>query len=183
MADVSQVTSVASQIDTSTPGGIVAAISIAIAGLGVGGLKLKQMWRGDSTDAKNTAREQAYLDGVSARVKELEAKVEKLTEEKLEAEKRAIKLEAQVDGLVSKLAHIEEEKSAIRVLLHDIQTKYDKVVEENDTFRETISTLNSQLTLAEAKLNHVTWRDRPENHIPLQSISSLPIGESDDVKQ
>lgn len=178
MADISQVPSVASQIDTSTPGGIVAAISIAIAGLGVGGLKLKQMWRGDNTDAKNTAREQAYLDGVSARVKDLEAKVEKLTEEKLEAEKRAIKLEAQVEGFIAKLAHIEEEKVAIRALLHDIQEKYEKVVKENDAFRNTISDLNSQLALAEAKLNHINWKERPEQAVPLQPISSLPIGES-----
>lgn len=182
MADITPVTAVASQIDTSTPGGIIAAISIAIAGLGVGGLKLKQMWRGDNTDAKNTAREQAYLDGVSQRVKDLEAKVEVLTTEKLEAEKKAIRLESQVEQLTAKINHIEEEKEAIRALLKDIQHKYERVENENDGFRKTISQLNSQLIVAEAKLNHMTWRDdhsRPEQQVPLRPLSTLSFEELD----
>jgi outer membrane murein-binding lipoprotein Lpp len=165
MPDPTQIAQAASSIDTTTPSGIVAAIGIAIAGLGVGGLQLRKMWRGDNTDAKNTAREQAYLDDVSARVKELEAKVEKLTEEKIAAEIKAVRLEAQVETLNTKIKHIEEEKEAIRKLLKDVEEKYTTFREENFTLRNNLQEVKSQLIVAEAKIAAVS--SRPEMSAPL----------------
>ena len=173
MADPSQIAQVAASVDTTTPSGIMAAIGIAVAGLGMGGLQLKKMWRGDNTDAKNTAREQAYLDDVSARVKELEAKVEKLTEEKTAAEIKAVRLEAQVETLNIKIKHIEEERDAIRALLKNVEDKYNTFKEENFNLRNNLQEVKSQLIVAEAKISAVS--SRPEMNIP-----TLPFGDDND---
>ena len=174
MADPTPITQVASQIDTSTPSGIMAALGIAIAGIGLGGLQLKRMWRNDGTESKNTAREQAYLDGVSKRVQDLEAKLEKLTEEKLEAEKKAIRLEVQVDTLTNKIKHIEEEKEAIRKLLHDVEEKYNRFREENFQLKNSLHELQTQMILVESKAKAATiaadQHHRPEMDIPLEPL-------------
>ncbi len=154
-------------IDLSSSTGWITMIAVTLAGLAVGGLHLKKLWRTEGTEARNVAREQTYLDGVAIRVKELEVKVENLLAEKTEAEKQAIRLEAEITLLRNRVAHLEEEKKQISELLRQVETKYAKVLSENDILRANLNELRLKFAVpADANSSVV----RPEQNIPLRGL-------------
>lgn len=127
--------------------GLMATVGAIVAGLAMGGLHLKKMWRTEGTEARNAAREQSYLDGVTARLATLEERVLTLMNEKTEAEKKAIRLEAEIIVLRNKIQSIEDEKRHISDLLRQVEQKYAKVLDENELLRKSIEVLRNKIAV------------------------------------
>jgi chromosome segregation ATPase len=130
---------------------------LALGGVGVPGLvwaffQIKKLLRNDKGEERQAEREHSYLSNLEERIKELEARADKFAEERNVALQEAARLSGQVQVLETKLAHVEQEKGAIRTLLTDVENKYRALSTENERMRAEIAAMEKLLVTARPEM-------------------------------
>jgi chromosome segregation ATPase len=123
---------------------------LALGGVGVPGLvwaffQVKKLLRNDKGEERQAEREHSYLTNLEERIKELESRADKFAEERNLALQESARLSGQVQVLETKLLHVEQEKSAIRTLLTDVEAKFKTLSAENEKMIAELSTMEKLL--------------------------------------
>lgn len=123
---------------------------LALGGVGIPGLvwaffQVKKLLRNDKGEERQAEREHSYLTNLEERIKELETRADKFAEERNLALQESARLSGQVQVLETKLAHVEQEKSAIRTLLTDVGAKFKTLSAENERMAAEITAMEKLL--------------------------------------
>lgn len=145
-----------SNIDTGISTGWLALGGVGVPGLVWAFFQVKKLLRNDKGEERQAEREHSYLTNLEDRIKELESRADKFAEERNVALQESARLSGQVQVLETKLAHVEQEKAAIRTLLTDVEAKYKTLAADNER-------MAAELTAMEKLLATV----RPEMAAPL----------------
>lgn len=123
---------------------------LALGGVGVPGLvwaffQVKKLLRNDKGEERQAEREHSYLTNLEERIKELETRADKFAEERNLALQESARLSGQVQVLETKLAHVEQEKAAIRTLLTDVESRFKTLSAENERMAAEITAMEKLL--------------------------------------
>ena len=124
---------------------------LALGGVGIPGLvwaffQLKKLIRNDKGEGRQQEREHGYLSNLEVRVKELETRADRFAEERNVALQEAARLSGQVQVLETKLAHVEAEKTAIRTLLTDVESRFKTLTTDNERMISELATMEKMLS-------------------------------------
>ena len=123
---------------------------LALGGVGIPGLvwaffQIKKLLRNDKGEERQAEREHSYLTNLEERIKELETRADKFAEERNLALQESARLSGQVQVLETKLAHVEQEKAAIRTLLTAVESNFKALSSENERMAAEITAMEKLL--------------------------------------